>query len=114
MNLVSMKSSKKKIQETCKPSPVDAHSYPYGLTITLHEESINKLGIKLEDFSVGGPITLAALGKIKELSESSSEYSSGEKNERKTMVIQITDMAIKNPKTYEDAFKEAVESNDNK
>lgn len=84
--LTSMKRSKSDNSET----ELEAPEYPYGLSISLDDESMNKLGLG-ELPAVGDEMMVMA--KVKVQSASESEYE-GEGKSR-NVTFQITDMGLK-------------------
>lgn len=62
--------------------------YPWGLTIDLEDAALKKLGMK-DMPEVGTECMIHAVGKVVRVSESASE-----KNETRSMQIQITKMSI--------------------
>lgn len=98
MKPVSMKLPKAKQAETAQVSP-RKQEYPWGLSLNLENESLEKLGIEhLPD--VGTECTLRGVGKIVRVSQSASE---NDKNSR-MIEIQITKLALEhdNSKTSDD------------
>jgi len=89
MKLVNMKRTTKanKIQDI--PSTGEREKYPYGLEITLETESLNKLGISLLDYKIGGEVNIVAKGKVERISQSEELG-----RDRKTMGIQITHLSL--------------------
>lgn len=95
MDLVNMKSpprEKTAQADGCCSSP-DEPAYPYGLRISLDDDSLTKLGIT-ELPKVGSPMHVLAVVEI----VSTSDYESKEGGERKSLELQITDMALGAPK----------------
>lgn len=110
-DLVSMKRSKKDLKgdKSDEPVPVgESDPYPYGLEIRLHDDEISKLGIKIKDYSVGDEVMIVARGSITEIRAEESMRGT-ETRQSETMEIQITDMKVQDPKSYDESFKEASE-----
>ena len=84
--LTSMKRSKPESSET----EVETPEYPYGLSISLDDESMNKLGLG-ELPAVGDEMMVMAKVKVKSAGE--SEYEGEEKS--RNVTLQITDMGLK-------------------
>jgi hypothetical protein len=108
MALVDMKLSKKEAKEEVglvKTTATEGPRYPYGLSLDLNDESMEKLGLSAKSFSVGEEIVIKAKGKVKRLS--ASQYENEEKNE--SMDIQITHLEVVSSDKFEEAFKEASE-----
>lgn len=86
--------------KTC--SPIDGDVYPYGLSVLLENDSIDKLDLKsLPD--VGA--TMALTAKVKVVSVESREHSEGGKN--RSISLQIVAMNLTSAK---DAVKEAIKN----
>jgi len=88
--LTSMKLAKTSRMHSMPTEAVmsDRPEYPYGLNISLENDSLDKLSMKsLPD--VGDEMTLIA--KVKVVSVSSNESESGE---RRSISLQITDMDL--------------------
>ena len=103
--LTSMKMDKKDMKETDAPAVAGSSpkgpQYPWGLGVTLENESLKKMDIKLSDYKVGDVVELYAQCKITRLSENMRE---GEKNPNRSMELQITDMCLE--ATDEEAEKQ--------
>ena len=93
--LTNMKMDKKEMKDTMGPTAVGSSpkgpQYPWGLGVTLENESLKKMDIKLSDYKVGDVVELYAQCKITRLSENMRE---GEKNPNRSMELQITDMCL--------------------
>lgn len=93
-HLVSMKTTKKE-KDMLEPS-VGSHSerpvYPYGLEISLNEESIEKLGLSSLP-QVGTEGTIFAKVKVTRVSETEDERN-GKTIKRKNLELQITDLSV--------------------
>lgn len=90
MKLVNMKMDAA-AREKSYPSTVaaDAPVYPWGLSLTLDNEALEKLGTgQLPD--VGGTVVVIARAKVTGVS--SNEYEGGGKH--RSVSLQITDMAL--------------------
>lgn len=92
MKLTSMKRTKKNKTENEMAEPVayDSEDYPYGLELRLEKAEFGKLGLDINDFSIGGTIDIVAKAEITHLSESSNKS-----NAQSSASFQITDLAIK-------------------
>ena len=84
----SMKVSKSEAQEQM-PKAMDAPKYPYGLRISLQDESIKKLKMKKLP-SVGDTLRLYAIVEV----SSVSQHDSQEGGERNSLDLQITDLSL--------------------
>ncbi|MCB7130173.1 MAG: hypothetical protein J3T61_11615 [Candidatus Brocadiales bacterium] len=86
-NLVSMKRTKKDKRDD-RAESVDENNFPYGLTISLDDESLTKLGIK-ELPPVGEAKIIVAVGRVSSVSENSNE-----RRTHRNMSIQIEKIEI--------------------
>ncbi len=93
MKLHNMKRTKTEMKSnggcdapTCSSSK---DPYPYGLEISLEKESIEKLGLDIDDFSIGGKVNIMCIAEITSLSQSASKN-----NENLNVRLQITDMGM--------------------
>jgi len=88
--LVDMKISKSEQKESQGEAVVEADTrkYPYGLQLSLENDSLKKLP-NLRKGKVGDVVTIAAAGKIVSLSEIETETKSN-----KDLTIQIEKIAI--------------------
>lgn len=94
--MVSMKRSakdKRKDAGECAPIDCIAADYPYGLVVNLDTDELDKLGLK-ELPAVGTELPITVKVKVTRVEQSASEGPRDEANERRTMSLQITDMAI--------------------
>lgn len=86
-----------KYQEIANMPSKDAVVYPYGLTVRLDNDALEKLG--LEDMpKVGTTMTLTA--KVDVISVSQNESESGD---NKNLELQITDLALEAPTGVKDS-----------
>jgi hypothetical protein len=91
MKLVSMKMSPQTAKQMTEPCAVDGGDrprYPWGLSITLDEDSLDKLGMDTMP-DVGESLQLSALVDVTACS--SNETDSGK---RRSVSLQITDLAL--------------------
>lgn len=96
MSLTNMKltSKEKKSYSTVSSGLADkGPDYPWGLTINLEKEAINKLGIDIRNMKVGAEVSLMAKAKITSVSERKDN-----EGESQSLSIQITDISLDNPK----------------
>ena len=90
MKLKNMKQSRVEKTAIEGPSEPSKPSYPYGLTLSLDNESLKKLGItKLPD--VGSTLMVWARATVESVSE---HESTEDKKPRRNISLQLTDMAI--------------------
>lgn len=89
MSLVNMKMSAKEAQEWAEPVAADAPEYPYGLSISLNEEDLAKLGITTPP-PVGTRMLLTARVEVC----STSQYQTQGKENEASVGLQITDMEL--------------------
>lgn len=101
MDLKNMKMSEKESKEY-SPETVMAESpkYPYGLRLSLDEESLAKLGL-VELPQVGASMMITAKVEVCSI----SQYESKEGGADKRMELQITDMGLEAEKTTSTANK---------
>jgi len=113
MKMQSMKRTKKEKKEAEGSEPVatggDIDPYPYGLSINLEKESMDKLGLDINDFQIGGRVELSCMAEVTSLNQSVSKN-----NDRSSISLQITDIGMgkcqsKNPKNLKDAVKSLKE-----
>lgn len=103
INLALPKSKKK------KPMPIEGGmisggpKYPYGLSITLNDKSLKKLGLDLKDFKVDGTVYIKCKCFVERLEETKDRYADG--NSR-SMGLQITDMDLKSGESAKAGFDE--------
>lgn len=92
MKLINLKRDKKKETkgaEAVVSTSSGEEDYPYGLRIRLGGDDLAKLGIKLSGIAAGSKVNGAMIGKVVEINESLSEI-----REERSLVIQITDIAL--------------------
>lgn len=75
-------------------SKYEGPKYPYGLCISLEDESLKKLGLDGDEPSVGDIIQFNAIAKVTNVSENESEGTDGTTNKHCRVELQITDMGI--------------------
>lgn len=109
MPLVDMKLSKKETKESrgiTAPSLKDeGPQYPWGLSITLEKDALEKLDMDAGDFTVGQIVTIHAEAKVTRLS-----ISSNEKNQSSDVQLQIQKMEISGAKKKASKFKAFAEA----
>lgn len=93
MKMVSMENDAAEAKEASMPTLADAPKYPYGLKISLNNDSIEKLGIPAMP-AVGKKMMLHAMVEVCCV----SEYDSKEGGKNSSMELQITEMALEAPK----------------
>lgn len=69
-------------------------TYPYGLCISLEDESLDKLGMDGAMPAVGDVIQFTAMAKVTSASMSEREKSDGTKEQCCRVELQITDMGV--------------------
>lgn len=94
MALTDMKLSKSEKKEHGKAMEVSSgkREYPYGLSITLDKDSLNKLNLKLANFKIGDTIMVLAQTKVTSISQS-EEY-----GPESNLSLQIHKMSCKKPR----------------
>ena len=86
--LISMENTPQQAQDQVSPT-ADAPKYPWGLSICLNDDSLDKLGVKTLP-AVGTEVTIVAKATV----SGTSEYSTEGEGSRASMDLQITDMQI--------------------
>lgn len=89
MALVDMTMSAEEAREEMEPTADDAQKYPYGLSISLDDESLAKLGITSLP-EVGKQMTLTARVEVC----STSQYADRKGEAEKSLSLQITAMEL--------------------
>jgi hypothetical protein len=87
---------KEKTEENCAPVACAQPRYPYGLCISLDNESMAKLGLDGELPAVGETVHFCAMAKVTSASMNESETSDGKSEQRCRIELQITNMACEN------------------
>lgn len=93
MDLCDMKRTKMEKKSTSPEVAADTYEepeYPYGLEISLEEESMKKLGLDIDDFSVDNKVDMICQGEITRTHESS-----GREHSNSSVSIQITRIAMR-------------------
>jgi len=92
MELQNMKRTKKENTKGADAPEVAGYEedYPYGLSISLEKEGLEKLGLDISDFSIGGTVDMVCQAEVTSLSESA-----GRDGDYSSVSIQITDIAMK-------------------
>jgi hypothetical protein len=88
-SLINMEMSQEEAKEYTAPTPADAPKYPWGLCITLNDDSLDKLGVKTLP-GVETEVTIVAKATVSRISENQTQ---GGESER-SMDLQITDMQL--------------------
>jgi hypothetical protein len=88
-SLINMQQSAEEAKEYTEPSVADAPKYPWGLCITLDDDSLEKLGVKTLP-TVETVVTIVAKATVSRISENQTQ---GGESER-SMDLQITDLQI--------------------
>lgn len=73
MNMVDMSRSEDDVEKYA--SPLMESKYPYGLQISLNEDSLDKLGVDISDWEIGDVFPLDILAKV--VSKSANETEGG-------------------------------------
>lgn len=104
-NLVSMKMSKKESKEEFGPvnSESEGPKFPFGLSVRLNNESMDKLGLGSMP-KVGSEMQLTALVNV----ESTEESERADGGSRKSMTLQITSMGLDTGKSDTDKEKAEI------
>lgn len=92
MDLIDVKrtaADKKRDEERWKVGPESTEDYPYGLTLHLDDDTIEKLGLSEASFDTGQPVAIIASGMI--TSESINTYNG---KTRRSMSIQLQKLNV--------------------
>jgi len=91
-NMIDMKNTpaekKEMITSMVGPCAPDAPEYPWGLSISLNDESIKKLKLDISGLTIGGIVHLFAFAKVTSISQNDNEGGSNCRVE-----LQITHLA---------------------
>ena len=87
--LINMENTPQEAQQMVSPTASDAPKYPWGLCITLNDDSLDKLNVKTLP-AVGTEVTIVAKATVSRTSENATEGSGN----CASMDLQITDMQI--------------------
>lgn len=87
--LINMEQSAEEAQEYTSPTPADAPKYPWGLCITLNDDSLEKLGVDMLP-AVGTEVTIVARAQVTRTGDNQTQGGESEMS----MDLQITDMQI--------------------
>jgi hypothetical protein len=98
-----MKMSKSESSGAVEPSAPSGPRYPYGLQLSLDNESLDKLGLTLPD--VGDKLMLVASVEVTSVSQSEEGSSEDKAKVRRHASMQIVAMALSDAETGSDAAK---------
>jgi hypothetical protein len=113
MNLINMERPKPEDakKEAVEAMPITGNSYyekyPWGLRLTLNNEELKKLGMKIKDLEIDTVVSITAKALITSLS--SDQNIENKEGTRNRVELQITDLAVESAEDFEGAFKEAVD-----
>ncbi len=88
-SLINMENTPKEAQQMVNPAASDAPKYPWGLSLCLNDDSLDKLGVKTLP-AVGTEVTIVAKATVSATRESATEGDGA----NSSMDLQITDMQI--------------------
>jgi len=88
-SLINMQMSAEEAKEYTEPSLAEQPKYPWGLCITLNDESLDKLNVKTLP-TVETVVTIIAKATVSRISENQTQ---GGESER-SMDLQITDLQL--------------------
>jgi hypothetical protein len=95
--MINLKLTPKEAKETmlCGPCDPEGPAYPYGLTLELSDEVLEKLGVK-DLPGVGAEILLTAKAKVTSVSINERQDADGDKeaDKRRSVGLQITDLDV--------------------
>ncbi|MFP4629404.1 MAG: capsid staple protein [Desulfohalobiaceae bacterium] len=107
MKLFSMKYKEQEREEekqdmvAHEPKPPE---YPYGLLLSLDEDSLDKLGKSAAEFVVGHTVKLMGKAQVKEVVQRDTEQGAEGRVE-----LQVTDLGMELQEDFESAWSEALE-----
>ncbi len=87
--LIDMQMGAEETAEQISPTPADAPKYPWGLCITLNDDSLEKLGVKTLP-AVDTEVTIVAKAVVSATRENQTQGGDSEAS----MDLQITDMQV--------------------
>ena len=88
-SLINMENTPAEAKEYPQPSVAEAPKYPWGLCVTLSDDSLDKLGVKTLP-AVGTEVTIVAKATVSRTSENATE----DAGNSASMDLQITDMQV--------------------
>jgi hypothetical protein len=88
--LTNMKMSKEEAKEQTEPTASDAPEYPWGLSINLNDDSLEKLGLLKNLPAIGSKILITALADVSTV----SSYKTQAGEDESSVSLQITDMQV--------------------
>lgn len=94
--MVSMKRSetdKRKDMGECAPIECIAPDYPWGLTLNLGADELEKLGLAKMP-ALGTEIVITAKVKVTRCEESAYEGPNGKETESRSLTLQVTDIGM--------------------
>lgn len=101
MKLISMKNKPKKTLRgamVAKEAPeIEEPAYPWGLEVSLNDESIDKLGIDLENTKADDIVYFVAQARVTRTSSSESTEYGGKVRKNRDIGLQIQKMAWGKP-----------------
>ncbi len=108
MKLVSMKMPPRDTSPKCCEVPISPEGprYPYGLEIELNDDVMTKMGLDSSDFKAGEVVNIVAKAKVTRVSSTDRQKSSGEVEEIQSLSLQITDLGLTNPNSFDNSFDE--------
>lgn len=99
-HLIDMSRTQEEVKEASNPK-ANISKYPWGLSIRLGKDELEKLGVDHEDFEVGGVYHIHALVKVTSVSANEDET-----GENCCIELQITHLAGIESEDGEDAYEE--------
>lgn len=107
LHLTNMRRSKKERKASSHEVAIEEPAIPYGLRITLDDESLKKLGFETLP-AVGDRMVVAAIGVV----DSVSEHDSTRRKNRDVSIelekLDVSPVPPRKVKTAEDAISEAI------
>lgn len=96
-------------------SKMSGPKYPYGLCLSLDDDTLKKLGLGGGLPSVGEQVRFEAIARVTSASENERETTEGATEKCCRVELQITDMGVNTPERERNWYggKEMVQDNDN-
>ena len=88
-SLINMTLSAEEVKEETQPPTADAPKYPWGLCLTLNDDTLEKLGVKTLP-AVGTVVTIVAKAQVSSIRDYQTQGSDSEAS----IDLQITDMQV--------------------
>lgn len=93
MKLISLKKPKRPKRKLRPETAIDEPMYPWGLELTLENDSVKKLGIDIQNNMAGDSVNIVAKAKITSISRRQNTEPGNKTRQNDSISLQITDMA---------------------